>query len=229
MKNVILVRGFNTSVTETRDDIYQPFKLFFSNSNEYTLEYFDYPTYENLDDVYNRLKQIVNRFDIIIGHSMGAYLTNKLLLEGIIDTTTKKVITINPPVFYNVFQTTLAKIPNIGNLYLPVFLIISSAALFSNGNFLNNDYSLIVFKQAMAMINNLLDITKLSAIINNSNNIYMMYSKKDTVTVFPSSYVSLFTPDKLIHVDGLHQPFSEWSKNNDLFDKLSLILSKSII
>ena len=37
MKNVILVRGFNTSVTETRDDIYQPFKLFFSNSNEYTL------------------------------------------------------------------------------------------------------------------------------------------------------------------------------------------------
>ena len=83
MSNILFVCGFYTHPEERNGcDMYCSFDIYF-NFSDYKINYFQYKTTEDLFDVYQRLKDILDtkKHDLIITHSMGSCLVMKYIHE----------------------------------------------------------------------------------------------------------------------------------------------------
>jgi len=83
-KNIFFIRGFNTYDV----NIYKSIEDYYTS---YNFTYFIYNPTEDIRDVFNRLKGEIKdttRYDIIMCHSMGGYLTTKLMELDLIPITT---------------------------------------------------------------------------------------------------------------------------------------------
>jgi hypothetical protein len=231
MKSVLFIRGFATSLSSGSDD-YLHLKMFLRNT--YELVYFDYDPSEVLGVVYKRMRSVIKsrKFDILMSHSLGGGLLAKYLKSNPSQISRyEKIILLMPLICKNMTNDLLSHFAFIKNMPFPKGLFIQSSSIFEGGNLLNDDYSLISFKQPFELYSepNSAISNDVSFIVNNPN-ITLFYASEEKINIIDESVLRKIPPAQLKRVSGLHECWRSVRINSDtktdFFTQLSRVLER---
>jgi hypothetical protein len=219
-KSILFVRGFATQLSSGIDD-YMYIKVLLER--EYKFTYFDYEPSEDLDVVYNRLLnalQSVNMHpDIIIAHSLGGGLIAKYIKtmpKTVIDGH-EKIILLMPLICKNIINDFASNFQFIPNILIPKSLFLPASYLFDVGNLLNNDNSLISFKQPFVLYNDpSYAISNDVSFIKNNKNVTLFYASDEKLNMIDESVLSTIPKKQLKRVSGLHNCWRSIQVNKTL-------------
>lgn len=223
-KRILFIRGFNTSINNNLTKYtYIQFDNVFLTSN-INCKYFDYDSYEDLEDVYKRLCNEIesNIYDVYCAHSMGGGLLMRYCCEHPMMDECKqhKIILMMPLIYINpLFSRIINILPNW--LSIPKALLLPNNFLFETGNMLNDNYYFTPIKQVKQM-NEFIDDFQDNMIqsdILKKNNLHLIYANEEIFTLIPSYIISMI---KNFHrVNGKHECFNE-NENSNIFFKVFL-------
>ena len=230
MKSILFVRGFSTPLSSGKDD-YLCIKLLLQNT--YDFMYFDYDPSEEPDLVYRRLCAVLelHKFDILISHSLGGTLLAKYFKANpskIPDY--DKIVLLMPALCRNVLWDLSTKLAIAEYIPLPKALFAPMSSIIENGNILNNDYSLVSFRQPLIFYTepNSAISNDVSFIINNPN-IIVFYANDEKLNMIDDSVLAQIPTDQLKRVYGLHECWRsvriDHAETVDFFAQLRLVLS----
>jgi len=225
MKKILFIRGYNTDMNSTKKDSYCNFSTFFELSKEYKLKYFNYSPEEELDEVYKRLCKTlsIQKYDILIGHSMGGGLLLKYLTENKKKIKKYDKLLFLMPLVSKVPSTNiLTKIPFSEKLYLPKALILPNNNLFDLGNILNDNYKLLCVKQVVTMYNDNKYISSTDLTILNKKNCHLVYAKNEKFTIIQDDVLDKIKNKTIL--EGKHEMFNEFDNSRKFFPTLKHLL-----
>jgi hypothetical protein len=237
MKSVLFVRGFATALSTGVDD-YKHLKLVLQNTYEF--EYFDYEPSESLGVVYKRLSSVLEsrKFDILMGHSIGGGLLAKYFKSNPSQTSKYEKIILLMPLMckntsYDILSTILASALFMfnPNLLIPKGFLAPTSSVFEGGNLLNNDYSLISFKQPTELYTepNSAVSNDVSFIVN-SPNITVFYASEEKLNIIDEFVLQKIPKAQLKRVSGLHECWRsiriDSDVNVDFFAQLTSVLGQ---
>ena len=169
--------------------------------------------------MYNNLVTQIQtiKYDILIAHSLGGGLLLKYCNENENDISGfQKIIFLMPYIYTNPYSfihiASMLNITEIENVvYLPQFFLTGITA--------ENNYSMIPLKQIIQshtiLFLNEEDIVKT---INNSKNIFFIYSKEETISQIDTFILEQI--NDIIYVDGNHTCFCQRNNNSIQFFKI---------
>jgi len=229
-KRILFVRGFNTDNIRT-NDAYSHVREVLSQTH--AVEYFGYNPNDDIEDVYQRLCATIraNRHDgptRLIGHSMGGGLLMRWVKDHYTSNTTKrtkyrhieKVLLLMPLVYKVGRLEWICQIPFAWRLFVPKALILPASRLFTDGNLLNDDFSLLPVKQVVGMYRRyMLEATDLIDTLNrHSDKVVLFYAKEEAFNVIPTEILDEI--DQVVYVDGLHESFNGRNTSHAFFKAL---------
>ena len=232
-KRILFVRGFNTDNIRTNDAYSHVREVL---SQKHTVEYFGYNPNDDIEDVYQRLCETIraNRSDgptHLIGHSMGGGLLMRWVKDHYTTKQTKyrqieKVVLLMPLVYKVGILESLCQITLAGRLFVPKALILPASQTFTDGNLLNDDFSLLPVKQIVGMYRRyMLDSTDLVDTLNHhSDKVVLFYAKEEAFNVIPTEILDEI--DHVVYVDGLHESFNGRNTSRAFFKALLRHISK---
>jgi hypothetical protein len=237
MKSVLFVRGFATALS-TGVDIYLHIKTVVNKTHDFV--YFDYDPSEALDVVYKRMCSVLEsrKFDILMGHSLGGGLLAKYFKSNPSQVSKyEKIILLMPFMCKNIKADLLTQL-----FASPLFtfnpdfllqkaLLCSSSDLLEGGNLLNDDYSLVSFKQPSDLYTepNSAVSNDISFIVNNPN-MTIFYASEEKINIIDESVLQKIPKAQLKRVSGLHECWRSIRINADtsmdFFTQMSLVLEQ---
>jgi hypothetical protein len=231
MKSILFVRGFATPLSSGMDD-YLYIKLFLSDS--YDFVYFDYDSSEDPDALYLRMCSVIEsrKFDILMGHSLGGGLLAKYCKENPLNIPKyEKIILLMPFLCKNIAFDLLTLLSFVQHLLFPKGLFAPSSYIFEGGNIMNNDYSLISFKQPFVLYSSSVS-NDVSFIINNPN-ITVFYALDEKLNIIDEAVLQQIPISQLKRVQGLHECWRSIRINNDpntdFFAQLRRVLNSNCV
>jgi hypothetical protein len=215
MPSTLWVQGFNTKNKDTYDGIYQELK-----TNNHHVTIFSYDNTENNTHVLKNLEDIINKnkFDYIMGHSMGGGFVMRYIFNNPDILKKTKVflfmsLLYKEPIYENISKSYLIK-----NSYLPQGLFLPSFKLYSHGNIFNDTYKLLPLKQICGMYNDImLDNEELIYFLQKNKSVRIIYAEKEAFNTIPQDVL-----DKLpnvTYVKGLHECFNSTDGTEKTFFK----------
>lgn len=217
MVNVLFVSGFNSCLEECENvDIYAAFKLYFMFSND-RLEFFQYKTFESLDEVYQRLKTILDtkRHDLLVTHSMGSCLLLKYIHET---GDRRKTIMCMPFIQTSPLFKLITRIPLAKYMYLPKFIIVPNHNLFEGGNWFNDDVRLTPMYQPVTAVNEFfMSDDTIVHLIQSHKHIKIIYADDEQISPISKDLLDRIHKH-VVYVIGKHVSFASVICMTDFFE-----------
>jgi hypothetical protein len=220
MSNILFVCGFNTHPEQQNGtDLYCSFDIYFKFS-DYKINYFRYKTTEDLFDVYQRLKDILDtqKHDLIITHSMGSCLVMKYIHE----TQDKRPCIMCMPFIHTSFISKLmSNIPLLEYLYIPKCCLIPNHHVVDGGNILNDELKLIYCNQVKTSIKYFFLTDEQLVETINTNNIQIIYALNELISPIDPFILSQIKSGKISYSSGKHTSFGNIFHMSNFFDKFT--------
>ena len=216
MKSILFVRGFATPLSSGMDD-YLQLKLFLSGSRDFV--YFDYDPSEAPDALYARMCSVIEarKFDVLMGHSLGGGLLAKYCKLNPLEVPRyESIILLMPFLCKNIAFDLFTLLSFAQNMLFPKALFAPLSKIAEGGNILNDDYSLISFKQPFVLYSEPDSAVSndVSFIINNPN-IIVFYASDEKLNVIDETVLQKIPPAQLKRVQGLHECWRSLRINSD--------------
>ena len=211
---VLFIKGFNTH--RNTDNIYFAFDIYTIKNKSITIEYFNYEPSQNINDVYNEMKQQIQttKYNILVGHSLGGGMLLRFCKENDISLF-DKIIFLMPYIYTSPYS--LIHILSKMNL-----LCIEGICLpqgFLSNNCVENNYLFIPLKQICQVYKHVfLTSADIINTLNSSKNIYFVYANDEKVSPIDDNLLDKI--NDVIYVDGNHTCFCERNNNSIHFFRM---------
>ena len=231
-KSILFVRGFDSAISAGSDE-YLYLKILLEKTYEFT--YFDYEPNEDLQDVYSRFLNMIdkNKFDVFIGHSLGGGLLVKYIKSTLYKN--EKIILLMPFIcrylnldlasnlftFHKMFDPKLV-FPK--SIYNPLFYILKGSVVF------NGDFSLVSFKQLYDMyMDPEIQSNNVFKFMNDNTNVTIFYAEDEHLNIIDETALQQIPKGRLIRVKGFHECWrSSEDPDTDLFARLNNRLNTKV-
>jgi hypothetical protein len=227
---VLFIRGFDTDYDSTDGtQTYEPFDVFFLQSDHYSIRYFHYNPEDNLYEVFTRLCRILrkNQFEILIGHSMGGCLLFRYATHAHprLIAAYHRLIFLMPLLYRRpVFASIFTMFPHVRKIHLQRCM--SASTRRHDGNIWNESARFVSCKQIVQMYNEMMPQTD-SEIVDlfvKTPNAVMMYASDEMLNVVPDSIRTRIHPTQCVLVDGKHECFRDASFSLGFFRRFRDVL-----
>ena len=217
MTKILFISGFNTHPDDSNGvDLYLVFKIYYMFSG-HELEFFRYDNGEPLNNVYCRLKAILDTkvHDLILTHSMGSCLFLRYVFEH---GDKRNAILCMPFIHATPFNKLICALPLMSNCRLPKCLVLPNHLLLEGGNPLNDEIRLINLSQPICAINHFfLSDENLVKTIGEYTNLRIIYSEDEQISPISEDILRVLG-SKVLYIPGKHVSFGNAIQMNEFFE-----------
>ena len=217
---LLFIRGHNTNLTDSYDK-YHNFLTFFESYNV-NVTYINYMLDDDICEVYKSVCNMIrkNKYDYIVGHSMGGCLLMRYIFEHDVSKFTK-IILLMPLIYKEPTIDLLCNIPFIDKLHFPKPIIYPENSLYDEGNILNDRdiWKKIPLGQIVDCYDKLLlSNSNIITTLNKTPNCWLFYATDEKFTTINNSVLLKINNRQI--VKGKHECFNEIENSQSFFETL---------